>query len=200
MYAQHAEDDIILKLFDGYVGRFLDIGANDGQYLSNTRALAEQGWGGVLVEPNPWTFLRLAKLYRGLNMHLPCCNFAVGLEDCLTLFYQATKDNGLSSTEVSQVVNREAEGEYLAPFWVAMVSIGRLLDQFPGHFDFLSIDTEGTSVDLFLRFPFSRVLPRVVCVEHDYRVQECINHATHWRYRLVHQNPINLIFELESCG
>jgi FkbM family methyltransferase len=195
MYSQHEEDDIIGNLFGDYVGRFLDIGANDGHYLSNTLALAERGWCGVAVEPNPETFLALWEHYRSEQIHVSCCNFAMGLQDGITAFWQATKDNGLSTTEHAHALRREAEGLFRQPFWVSMVSIGRLLDQFPGHFDFLSIDTEGTSVDLFQAFPFSRVQPRVVCVEHDDRVQECIDHAGLWGYRLVHQNPINLIFE-----
>jgi len=59
MYSQNNEEDVILNYFGSFVGTFLDCGANDGVTLSNTRALAERGWCGVLVEPSPKAYARL---------------------------------------------------------------------------------------------------------------------------------------------
>ena len=53
-YSQNGEQKIILEYFqDKYKGKVLDIGANDGITLSNSRALIEKGWDGVLIEPAP---------------------------------------------------------------------------------------------------------------------------------------------------
>ena len=47
-FSQNQEEDVILKYFEYLpVGTFLSIGENDGQTLSNVRALAEKGWHGV---------------------------------------------------------------------------------------------------------------------------------------------------------
>lgn len=197
MYSQYGEDDVIIDLFGLYVGRFLDIGANDGQYLSNTLALVERGWSGVLVEANPLTFARLYERH-GKNPKLTLINVAVGLRWKLTKFWPATKDDGLSTTELDHRQRREAEGLFGEPFYIGMVHVGDILIQLPTPIDFLSIDTEGTSAELFLNFPFGLNLPRVVCVEHDGRVQECVDHAALWGYRLVSQNAANLIFELRT--
>lgn len=65
MYSQNNEEQIILDYFKDFTGAFLDIGANDGETFSNTRALAERGWKGVLVEPSPKAFEKLKSLYDG---------------------------------------------------------------------------------------------------------------------------------------
>ena len=64
-YSQNNEEEVILNYFDGKIGTFLDVGANDGVTLSNTRALAERGWRGVLIEPSPKAFALLKENYKG---------------------------------------------------------------------------------------------------------------------------------------
>ncbi len=194
MYSQCGEDDIILKIFGDYVGRFLDIGAHDGRYLSNTLALIERGWSGVMVEANPRTFARLVDNH-GKNPKLTLVNAAIGLDWELTKFWPATKDDGLSTTEEDQRIRREAEGWFTEPYYVAMVPIDdeAFLNVVGIGVDFVSIDTEGTSPCLLSALPGIR--PRVVCVEHDGKMIQCREWAQENGYRLVHENSINLIFE-----
>jgi len=56
IYSQNLEQNYILEYFKDRRGTFIDIGANDGLTLSNTRALVELGWRGVFVEPSPMAF------------------------------------------------------------------------------------------------------------------------------------------------
>lgn len=58
-YSQNNEQAIILKYFGSQRGTVLDIGANDGITLSNSRALIELGWSAVLVEPAEIAFRKL---------------------------------------------------------------------------------------------------------------------------------------------
>jgi hypothetical protein len=53
VYCQTGEDGVLQRIFDciGTTNRFLvDIGAGDGVALSNTRALLDQGWSGLLFD------------------------------------------------------------------------------------------------------------------------------------------------------
>lgn len=53
IYSQNGEDGIIeevLKRLDISSGSFVEFGAWDGQHLSNTYRLLEQGWEGVYIE------------------------------------------------------------------------------------------------------------------------------------------------------
>jgi FkbM family methyltransferase len=193
VYAQHAEDDAVLEAVGDTVGRFLDIGAHDGAYLSNTLALVERGWSGVMVEANPFIFARLVERHGG-NPKLSLVNSAIGLSCRVVKLWPARIDDALSTTEPSQVTAREAQANFGTPFHVSMIPLLTLLASFNGPVDALSIDTEGTSVDLLLAFPFGTITPKVVCVEHDGRRRECREHLDRWDYRVVLENDENLVF------
>lgn len=63
-YSQNDEQDIILAHFgDKADGHLLDIGAFDGTSFSNSRALIDRGWHGCMIEPSPWPFATMTKLY-----------------------------------------------------------------------------------------------------------------------------------------
>lgn len=195
MYSQCGEDDVILKIFGEYVGRFLDIGAHDGRYLSNTLALIERGWSGVMVEANPRTFARLLDNH-GQNQRLTLINAAVGLEWKITQFWPATTDDGLSTTEEAQRQRREAEGRFGLPYCVVMAPLWTVSRFVPGPYDFVSIDTEGTSVQLFSCIASQLGgLPQVICVEHDGDMCFCRQFAYPLGYREVCETAINLIFQ-----
>lgn len=63
MYSQHNEEEVILDFFGNAKGKFLDVGAHDGETHSNTLALAERGWAGVLMEPGHDAYEALWRRY-----------------------------------------------------------------------------------------------------------------------------------------
>ncbi len=68
VHSQRGEDGVIGKLLEmlGTRTRWcVDVGAHDGVFLSNTRALMEQGWNGVLIEGHGKNFAKLRDLYQG---------------------------------------------------------------------------------------------------------------------------------------
>ncbi|MDA8991443.1 FkbM family methyltransferase [Opitutales bacterium] len=66
--SQHGEDGIVEKIFEsiGATNKWcVDIGAHDGQFLSNSwRLVSQDQWSGVLVEADPTNFEKLASLYQ----------------------------------------------------------------------------------------------------------------------------------------
>jgi len=61
-YSYNGEDWIIEQLLEGLgikTGWFVDVGAWDGIYLSNTLQLAEKGWQGVMIEGDEGRFKKL---------------------------------------------------------------------------------------------------------------------------------------------
>lgn len=62
-YSQNGEGRIIHEFFGDFKGTLLDLGANDGITLSNSRGLIEAGWTGALVEPAKAAFRKLLDNY-----------------------------------------------------------------------------------------------------------------------------------------
>jgi hypothetical protein len=67
-----------------------------------------------------------------------------------------------------------------------------------GGFDFVSIDAEGVSVDLFHAMLASGAKPMCVCVEHDGRLAELAAKATDREvgYKMIYSNGTNAVFAL----
>ena len=194
MYSQNNEEQIILDLFKDEVGTFLDIGACDGKLCSNTLALVERGWSGVLVEPSPEAFQALYERH-GQNSKLLLVNAAIGTHSHLTQFWDSWKtEPGYGTTEPG---NRDRWTGLVGKwqrFLISVLPFSELLASFEGQpFDFVSIDTEGTSPQLFQILLASGQKPKAICVEHDGWFQQCVEAAAASGYREVLRNAENLI-------
>lgn len=81
VYSQRGDDGVIgeicrrLHIVKGF---FVEFGAWDGIYLSNTRWLFEQGWSGAYIEVDPIKFLKLRTNYAAFP-HILCIQERVGL-------------------------------------------------------------------------------------------------------------------------
>ena len=72
-YSQKKQDILFSLLFPGMNRVFVDVGARDGIYISNTYLLEKNhGWNGVCIEPHPVLFKMLKK-----NRMVSCFNIAV---------------------------------------------------------------------------------------------------------------------------
>jgi len=70
IYSQHGEDGIIEEIFKRLgiaKGFFIEFGASDGVWISNTRLLWEQGWSGAMIEADGEWFRKLEANYVGVE-------------------------------------------------------------------------------------------------------------------------------------
>ena len=80
MYSQLNEEEFILDATAHIErGRFLDIGAYHSKTFSNTRALFERGWSGVMIDCAPRALVSLLEDY-GAEERITIVNAAVALE------------------------------------------------------------------------------------------------------------------------
>jgi hypothetical protein len=80
-FSQNGEDGVIARIFDliGTETRACgEIGAWDGEYLSNSRSLILQGWSAVLAEADPGRYSNLTDLYRD-RPDVRCVNETIGV-------------------------------------------------------------------------------------------------------------------------
>jgi FkbM family methyltransferase len=191
-YSQGEEQQHILA-HAGSSGRFLDVGAWNAEKLSNTRALYElpwKGWAGVLVEPSPEPFAGLLRAYKDDPRIVLVCA-AVGAEPGMAKFHASS--DALTTSVEENFEKWKTTGGFYGTFHSPVVTIEYLAQLF-GTFDFVSIDTEGTSVDIFRSLIRSSMRPKCICVEHDNRNVECLTLAKERGYREVYFSGENQVF------
>lgn len=195
-YSQNNEQQIILDYFKDYKGTFIEIGANDGQTLSNTRALAELGWKGVCVEPSPKAFERLKELYKGSD-NVYCYNFAIGHTNKEIDFWESgnlisREDVALVSTSNPEEMQRFNKTVKYEPIkvqckrWKTFLNYSRLK-----QFDFVSIDTEGSELVILEQMDLIDV--KLLCVEWNGKNKEKFDHFAQG-FKLIYTSAENLIY------
>lgn len=227
-YSQQDEQRAILEAFaddhkwnvaadPGLSARFLDVGAWHPIIFSNTRALFELGWSGVMIEPSPGPFLNLLRccvkcgdvpneLYgdRKDKLCKLCGSHRYGYEERLTLVLAAVEmeessslrleitDDAVSSSDPNTRNIWKDRGGYFGWGLVGAISMEMIQLQF-GGFDFINLDAEGLSVDLFRKAMELNWAPRCFCVEHDNRTTELLALATSKGYHCTYSNDTNVI-------
>jgi FkbM family methyltransferase len=173
-------------------GAYLDIGAYHPTDKSNTRALYERGWSGVMIEPSPMPFDTLLREY-GNDERVTLICAAVGFECGLTTIH-ATAD-AVSTTVDAEYELWKERGGYYGHFLTPQITLEQISNQF-GGFEFVNFDAEGISVDLFRRAMELGWRPRCCCVEIDGRMGELAAVATSHGYKIVYANGTNAVMTL----
>lgn len=174
MYSQQKEEEQILEAFQNHRGhltdgRFLDIGAYHPKTFSNTRALFERGWSvGVMIEPSPGPMRTLLKEY-GREPRITLIQAAVSLQPGM-IEMQIT-DDALSTSDAGVAETWRESGGYFGKMLVPAITPHDIANRF-GGFDFINIDAEGVSVDLFSHMITLGWRPTCWCVEIDGRAGE----------------------------
>ena len=190
-FTQTDEQPVILReLADLPSGRFLDIGAHDGQTLSNTRALALSGWSGTLVEPNPYLFLELLKRY-GNDKRFTLINAAMSDKSGLTDFLYDAGGYQFGSSIASNAKELFPDQAFATSFKVNAISPKDLTETY----DFISIDTEGFDLPILKAMRGTLDPTRLICIEYN---QERSYDATIEELRLqgfeqVHKSRENIL-------
>lgn len=166
-YSQNNEQEIILNHFRDRVtpGRFLDIGAYNGTDLSNTRALLELGWSGVLVEPNPYNLVPLMDSTREFGSRAIIVSTAIGgplLPVLKRLRLDDTPGRGWAAT-ISET-NPGVLTQSQTLLYVSTLPVDELFGF--GPFDFISIDAEWMDATILEQFTASSLaLCRMLIIE-----------------------------------
>lgn len=194
MHTQRDEEKFILEACKNiHNGRFLDIGAWNPIEKSNTRALFEIGWGGLLIEPSPGPVRDCVKEYGKSDRVNVLCG-AVSVEGLVRPI--SITDDALSGNVKPEW---QEIGGFYGNMFVQHYTIREILKQF-GGFSFVSIDTEGTSVDVLHQLLATEMFPRCICVEFDDRLAEAIQAAQKRGYQSVHITDENVILVTGGHG
>ena len=158
-------------------GYFVDFGATNGIALSNSYLLeTKYGWRGICAEPaRSW--------HKALYANRPAAKIetrCVWTKSGDELVFRETADRELSTIDAfAQTDSRAKNREQSETYAVVTVSLNDMLNDHdaPTHFDFLSIDTEGSEFDILQNFDLARYMPKVITVEHNYTPRRRDIHA-----------------------
>jgi FkbM family methyltransferase len=205
-YGQNKEDEVIHQLITSkygnqFKGSFLDLGANDGITLSNSRFFIENGWNGILVEAGK---LPYQKLMTTILPNTIAINCAIGNQNGLLSFYESTNllnadDIGLVSSLVEDETQRwKKAGVRFVEYKVECFTWDSFRDKFhlkSQNYDIISIDIEGMDYDVLIQMNLEELECKVLCIEFNgNEMQKYVDYASKYGMTLVHQNPENLIF------
>jgi FkbM family methyltransferase len=164
-YAQNAEDVRLARAFAGQdAGLYIDVGANNPDYLSVTKHFYETGWTGINVEPGPNPYALLTKKrQRDVNLNVGCSN----RRGTLTLYEGRGNASGLSSFTPEEVATHEKNGFKFERVNVDVVTLSSICEQHVNNrtIDFMSIDVEGHEREVLEGADFTRFRPRVIVIE-----------------------------------
>ena len=165
-YSQCGEDLLIQYIFTlrGIAKpSYLDIGANDPFFISNTALFYEKGSRGINIEANPQLAAKFAiarpqdiNLNMGISDKEEELNFYIMQDDTLSTFSKTESDFMISKGKQLKKIKQ-----------IPLITIATVLDKyFKNKFpDFMSIDVEGMDFQILKSIDFTTSAPKVICVE-----------------------------------
>ena len=158
--------DLFALLVSGFKqkGFFVEFGACDGLFVSNTFLLEKEfDWEGILSEPaRIWH----KDLKRNRTCHIS--TFAVGSESKKQIQFTEYVSPGLSRSGNRSLTAEN--GRIKKRYLVESITLLDLLEKVnaPKKIDFISIDTEGSELEILQNFDFSKYKISLFAVEHNY--------------------------------
>ena len=155
----------ILK--DKYGGFFVEFGATNGIDLSNTFLLENKyAWRGILAEPAKTWHAQLHQ-NRGCIIDTRCVWTQSGGE---ILFNETDAPalstiNRFSKSDIHKDSRKQGK-----KYSVETITLNDLLSQHnaPKIIDYMSIDTEGSELDIIQSFNFNKYDVQIITIEHNY--------------------------------
>lgn len=155
---------------DNFPGFYIEFGATDGITGSNSYALENLGWHGILLEPNP-IWHNVLYTNRG-NINTNILPLAVYSKSNEIVSFITPDAADLATIEKYVNDDYHAETRKINPkkYDVVTISLDDLIGRYVPHgknLTYISIDTEGSELDILENFSFKRK-PRMFSIEHNY--------------------------------
>jgi len=167
------KQDLFVLLATGFKrgGYFVEFGATNGVDLSNTYLLEKSyDWSGVLAEPAK-VWQKPLKENRNCSLEFDC----VWKKSGQTLAFKSAAQGEFSTIEKYSDSDEHAEDRESGEVYdVTTISLADMLIKHnaPEVIDYLSIDTEGSELDILSALDFSIYKIAIIYVEHNYNAEK----------------------------
>ena len=176
-YSQLEQDLAVLDFYknkkDGF---FIEIGAVDGIEISNTYLLETQyNWKGICVEALPHKFEALVNnrpnskciskaVFSKTGLKVPfsiahCCELISGMNDYLGSNWRPHVEGNRTIIDVETITLQDILEQSQAPLFI----------------DYMSLDTEGTELEILKSVDLNKYIFGLIDVEHNYLEPERTN-------------------------
>lgn len=166
-FSQCGEDVIVNSVFNALsIPRpaYLDIGAHDPCYLSNTYFFYRRGCRGVCIEANPELHARI----RTKRRRDTCLNAGISGTRTGAAPFFVMSEAALStfSREEAERLQRTGRMKIRKVIQVPLLPVNDCIERhFPSPPNLVSLDVEGIDVEVIASFDFSRFRPQVFVIE-----------------------------------
>lgn len=154
-----------LTLEEKQDGFFIEVGVGGGRSISNTYMLEKYfGWSGILVEPNRSSHETIVECRTSyLDKR------AAASRSGRSLRFQEIVGAGEHS-RIAGTVGHKLQNATVKEYQVTTVTLDELLGErsAPREIDYLSLDTEGSEIDILKGLDLSRFCFKVMTIEHNF--------------------------------
>lgn len=181
--AQFGEDRVLWEVFQhGTSGYFIEVGAYDGVTFSNTYFLEQMGWCGLLIEPDPEMAARAAAARPRSRVIQAACGRADERGTARFTVARGAQVLSYLRTDAAHTERCRREGAELVEIDVPVRPLDEIIlaerdAPHLGHgpwnaqrgwcIDLISIDVEGTELDVLHGLNLGRFKPSVLVMEND---------------------------------
>jgi FkbM family methyltransferase len=168
-------------------GFFVEVGANDPFVYSQTWLLERYGWKGILIEPQASCCeLLRRKRKNSLVFQVACASPEQAKQGETELFLAHTA----SSLQPNVF---DLNTSYQETALVKLMTLNDVLEQanILDKIDFLSIDTEGSELDILEGFDLDRYQPSLILVEYHVYSLKLHNYLAKNYYKLIKRTKNN---------
>lgn len=208
--------EYVVTLFpEGFKGVFVDVGAYDPLWISNSWIFEQAGWDVYCIEANPDRISKLQSMRKNV-IELACgaenqddvdffiyCFGGAGPKDepghpiCTLPGYEGQWSGEAAATGLIRhqggdiALSRIVKVQVRTLDWV-MTQVGQ------DHIDCLSIDVERNEMAVLRGCDLAKWKPKVIIIENIDQEQEQNDWLRQCNYRLVHRISVNDIWMLEA--
>jgi FkbM family methyltransferase len=168
-YSQLGQDLEVIKFYNSKQGGFfIEIGASDGLKLSNTYLLeTAYNWKGICCEPIPENFEKLVKN----RPNSICINKAVFNQSNKILNFTISNSHSLLSGLTDYIVHhKNTVFKDYQNIEVESITLNDILNDAnaPNFIEYMSLDTEGTELEILKSVDHNKYKFGIIHVEHNY--------------------------------
>ncbi|WKZ32537.1 MAG: FkbM family methyltransferase [Thermodesulfobacteriota bacterium] len=166
-YSQCGEDIIIAGVLAALgIKRptYIDIGAFNPVYLSNTYFFYQKGSNGVCIEPN-------RVLCKNIQRKRPkdiCINMGIGLSAAAEAPFYIMNEATLSTFSKEEAERMCSYGNLSIEkvITIPLITLVEVIEKYlKGCPNFISLDVEGLDLEILKSFDFAKYRPEIFCVE-----------------------------------